>query len=75
MWRGSSRFGLSVSAPFVWWCPSNLAITPFPTPRIEQSTYGRRGHGLWAGVAVRLEIPLVGGSPLVDHAASLRARL
>ena len=32
MWRGSSRFGLSVAAPFVWRCPSNLAITPFPHP-------------------------------------------
>ena len=32
MWRGSSRFGLSVSAPFVWRCLSNRAITPFPHP-------------------------------------------
>jgi hypothetical protein len=32
MWRGSSRFGLSVAAPFVWRCPSNLALTPFPHP-------------------------------------------
>ena len=32
MWRGSSRLGLSVSAPFVWRCPSNLAVTPFPHP-------------------------------------------
>ncbi len=32
MWRGSSRFGLSVAAPFVWRCPSNLAVTPFPHP-------------------------------------------
>ena len=32
MWRGSSRFGLSVSAPFVWRCLSNLAVTPFPHP-------------------------------------------
>ena len=31
-WRGSSRFGLSVSAPFVWLCLSNLAVTPFPHP-------------------------------------------
>ncbi len=35
MWRGSIRFGLSVAAPFVWRCPSNLAITPFPHPLIE----------------------------------------
>src|ERR1700733_5086105 len=32
MWRGSSRFGLSVAAPFVWRCPSNLAVAPFPHP-------------------------------------------
>ena len=32
MWRGSSRFGLSVAAPFVWRCLSNLALTPFPHP-------------------------------------------
>jgi len=30
MWRGDSRFGLSVSAPFVWRCPSTLAVAPFP---------------------------------------------
>src|SRR4051812_33516303 len=30
MWRGGSRFGLSVAASFVWRCPSNLALTPFP---------------------------------------------
>ena len=32
MWRGGRRFGLSVSASFVWRCPSNLAIAPFPHP-------------------------------------------
>ena len=32
MWRGGSRFGLSVAAPFVWRCPSNLAVAPFPHP-------------------------------------------
>jgi len=32
MWRGRSRLGLSVAAPFVWRCPSNLAIAPFPHP-------------------------------------------
>ena len=32
MWRGSIRFGLSVAAPFVWQCLSNLVITPFPHP-------------------------------------------
>ena len=32
MWRGSSRFGLSVAASFVWRCPSNLAVAPFPHP-------------------------------------------
>ena len=30
MWRGGRRSGLSVSAPFVWRCPSNLAVAPFP---------------------------------------------
>ena len=32
MWRGGSRPGLSVAAPFVWRCLSNLAVTPFPHP-------------------------------------------
>ncbi len=32
MWRGGSRFGLSVAVPFVWRCPSNLAVAPFPHP-------------------------------------------
>jgi len=32
MWRGCSRSGLSVAAPFVWRCPSNLAVAPFPHP-------------------------------------------
>jgi len=32
MWRGGSRSGLSVAAPFVWRCPSNLAVAPFPHP-------------------------------------------
>ncbi|WP_244135809.1 IS66 family transposase, partial [Burkholderia seminalis] len=26
MWRGGSRPGLSVAAPFVWRCPNNLTI-------------------------------------------------
>src|SRR5271169_3052181 len=32
MWRGGSRVGLSVAAPFVWRCPSNLTIASFPHP-------------------------------------------
>ena len=32
VWRGGGRFGLSVAAPFVWRCPSNLAVAPFPHP-------------------------------------------
>jgi hypothetical protein len=32
MWRGSSRFGLSVAASFVWRCPNNFTLTPFPHP-------------------------------------------
>jgi len=35
MWRGSIRAGLSVAASFVWRCPSNLAIAPFPHPLIK----------------------------------------
>ncbi len=30
MWRGGDRFGLSVAAPFVWRCPNNSAVGPFP---------------------------------------------
>ncbi len=39
MWRGGDRFGLSVAAPFVWRCLSNLAVAPFPHPshRTEQA--------------------------------------
>src|SRR5262245_16579372 len=32
MWRGGSRFGLSVAAPFVWRCPSTLTVAPCPHP-------------------------------------------
>ena len=32
MWRGGGRVGLSVAAPFVWRCPNNLTIAPFPHP-------------------------------------------
>ena len=32
MWRGDRRCRLSVAAPFVWRCPSTLAVTPFPHP-------------------------------------------
>ncbi len=32
MWRGGRRSGLSVTAPFVWRCPKNLTIAPFPHP-------------------------------------------
>ena len=31
MWRGSSRFGLSVAAPFVWRCLNNLYHNPVST--------------------------------------------
>jgi transposase len=31
-WRGGGRLSLSVAAPFVWRCPSSLAMTPFPLP-------------------------------------------
>jgi hypothetical protein len=36
MWRGGRRLGLSVAAPFVWRCPSNLAVTPFPHPAVDR---------------------------------------
>jgi fructosamine-3-kinase len=32
MWRGSSRLGVSVAASFVWRCPSNFTVAPFPHP-------------------------------------------
>ena len=32
MWRGGRRFSLSVAASFVWRCPSNCTVTPFPHP-------------------------------------------
>ena len=32
MWRGGSRFSISVAAPFVWRCLTSLAIAPFPHP-------------------------------------------
>src|ERR1017187_3528003 len=51
MWRGGRRFGLSVAAPFVWRCPSNLAVTPFPHPP------GRRGP------SPRLPQNVAGGFP------------
>ena len=38
MWRGRSRLGLSVAAPFVWRCPSTLTLTPFPHPPSSNRT-------------------------------------
>ena len=32
MWRGGVRSGLSVAAPFVWRCPSILAVATVSTP-------------------------------------------
>ena len=32
MWRGRSRPGMSVAAPFVWRCLSGSTIAPFPHP-------------------------------------------
>ncbi|HAL39058.1 MAG TPA: hypothetical protein DCP03_13495 [Polaromonas sp.] len=32
MWPGGSRSGLFVAVPFVWRCPSNLAVARFPHP-------------------------------------------
>src|SRR5712675_1157678 len=30
--RGGGRLLSTVAAPFVWRCPSNLTVTPFPLP-------------------------------------------
>src|SRR6516162_4187664 len=32
VWRGGSRPGMSVTAPFVWRCLSGATIAPFPYP-------------------------------------------
>ncbi len=32
MWRGDGRFGLSVTASFVWRCLTSRAMAPFPHP-------------------------------------------
>ena len=45
MWRGDSRSGLSVSAPFVWRGPNTLAVVPFP----QMPTIARVGR---AGVSI-----------------------
>ena len=61
MWRGSSRFGLSVSAPFVWRCLSNLAVTPFPHPP------HRTGHADFPHPALGQDLT---PSPTTCHARS-----
>ena len=44
MWRGGRRVGLSVAAPFVWRCPSNRSMTPFPHPSQDPRAYAVFGH-------------------------------
>ena len=56
MWRGSIRFGLSVSVPFVRRCPTSLTITPFPHPahRTGLADFPRR----WFNLLMKLPKPL-----------------
>ena len=58
MWRGGVRSGLSVAAPFVWRCPSNLTITPFPHPA------HRTGHADFPHPALGQDITF---SPTTRH--------
>jgi len=68
MWRGGVRFGLSVAASFVWRCPSNLTMTPFPHPAhrtghadfphpaLGQDTYLRTRKIIHSSPAHRIEL-------------------
>jgi transposase len=47
MWRGGRRSGLSVPAPFVWRCPSNLAVAPFPHPP-RRTGRAQLTHQMWS---------------------------
>ena len=63
MWRGGRRFRLSVSTPFVRWCPSSVALAPFPHPAhrtgradfphpaLFQHIKPSRSHGRYASAA------------------------
>ena len=64
MWRGGSRFGLSVAAPFVWRCPSTLAVAPFPHPS------HRTGRADFPHPALGQDFT---PSPTARHAPSARA--
>jgi len=69
MWRGGSRLGLSVAAPFVWRCPSNLTLTPlqleiFPDMIVnaqrKRYTYiEATGDAIWEGVIPGFELSRV----------------
>gem|GEM_PF-6301211 len=73
MWRGGSRPGISVAAPFVWRCLSGSTIAPFPHPS------HRTGHAdsLAGGadkLANRAAVLAQGGrTRLVAHLAELAA--
>ena len=65
MWRGGSRLGISVSAPFVWRCLTGAALAPFPLlrhfrkgggPALLQQHYGGTRFAVGAtGFAVAVE--------------------
>ena len=45
MWRGSGRFCLSVSAPFVWRCPNSRNLNLVSTPLSSNRTGGATASG------------------------------
>ena len=67
MWRGGSRFGLSVAAPFVWWCPID---TPYLTEGSSGITYVVDRFKGWEHSG---HVTLQRGerSRLADHAAEI----
>jgi hypothetical protein len=69
MWRGGGRFGLSVAAPFVWRCPSNLAVAPFPHPA------HRTGHADLPHPALGQDFTLSPTSGCVPAKSAVRARV
>ncbi len=62
MWRGGLRFGLSVTAPFVWRCLNSRTITPFPHPphRTGQAELPHPALGQDSRLHPRLAAPKLG---------------
>ena len=62
MWRGGLRFGLSVTAPFVWRCLTSRTITPFPHPphRTGQAELPHPALGQDSRLHPRLAAPKLG---------------